>query len=127
MLEERLKALRESNGKSQIEVCAALHIEQSTLANYENGRRTPKIEVLIKLAEYYNVSTDYLFGLADIDTPNCETSKAENTEVLLESEIGKTLINYFSKLSKPNKYIIVGEIMKLFKNQEQEERDAKIR
>lgn len=63
MLGKQLKMLREVKGKSQQEVCTALNIEQSTLANYENDKRIPKIEILIKLAEYYNVSVDCLLGL----------------------------------------------------------------
>lgn len=63
MLGKQLKFLRESAQKSQQEVCNALNIEQSTLANYENGKRIPKIDILIKLANYYNVTTDYLLGI----------------------------------------------------------------
>lgn len=63
MIGEQLKYLRELKKKSQQEVCSTLNIEQSTLANYENDKRVPKIDILIKLAEYYNVSVDYLLGL----------------------------------------------------------------
>ena len=63
MLGERLKLLRELKGKKQQEVCEALNIEQSTLANYENDRRIPKIDILIKLAEYYNISVDFILGI----------------------------------------------------------------
>ena len=66
MLGKQLKMLREIKGKSQQEVCSALNIEQSTLANYENDKRIPKIEILIKLAEYYNISVDCLLGLKKI-------------------------------------------------------------
>lgn len=63
MLGRQLKLLRESRQKSQQEVCSALNIEQSTLANYENGKRMPKIDILIKIAEYYQCSVDFLLGL----------------------------------------------------------------
>lgn len=63
MLDKQLKLLRESRQKSQQEVCSALNIEQSTLANYENGKRIPKIEILIKIAEYYQCSVDFLLGI----------------------------------------------------------------
>jgi transcriptional regulator with XRE-family HTH domain len=63
MLGKQLKLLREAKQKSQQEVCSALNIEQSTLANYENGKRVPKIEILIKIAEYYNCSVDFLLGI----------------------------------------------------------------
>lgn len=70
MLAKQLKSLREISGKSQQEVCAALNIEQSTLANYENGKRVPKIEILIKIAEYYNVSMDFLLGVSKKKSPH---------------------------------------------------------
>lgn len=63
MLDKQLKSLREISGKSQQEVCSALNIEQSTLANYENGKRVPKIEILMKIANYYHVSMDFLLGM----------------------------------------------------------------
>ena len=69
MLGRQLKLLRESKHKSQQDVCAALNIEQSTLANYENDKRVPKLEILIKIAEYYNCSVDYLLGLTDQEVP----------------------------------------------------------
>lgn len=72
MLGKQLKMLREIKGKSQQEVCAALNIEQSTLANYENDKRIPKLEILIKLAEYYNISVDCLLGLKKVGSNgNC--------------------------------------------------------
>lgn len=72
MLGKQLKLLREAKCKSQQEVCSALNIEQSTLANYENDKRIPKLEILIKLAEYYNVSVDCLLGLKKVGaSENC--------------------------------------------------------
>lgn len=73
MIGKQLKYLRELKRKSQQEVCSILNIEQSTLANYENDKRVPKIDILIKLAEYYNVSVDYLLGLkkSNSETNDC--------------------------------------------------------
>lgn len=66
MLGKQLKILRENRKKSQQEVCNALNIEQSTLANYENGKRVPKIDILVKIAKYYDVSVDYLLGIEEV-------------------------------------------------------------
>ena len=68
-LGKKLQLLREKCGYDQAKVCDFLNIEQSTLSNYENGRRIPKPETLIKLAELFNVSTDYLLGLTDAQPP----------------------------------------------------------
>ena len=47
---DRMKKLREEKGLMQQDVCNALDIEQSTLANYENNRRVPKTDILIEIA-----------------------------------------------------------------------------
>lgn len=62
-LGQKLKFLRERNGKNQEEVCKYLNIEQSTLANYENDRRIPKIDILGKLSTFYDIPTDFLLGI----------------------------------------------------------------
>jgi len=73
MLGKQLKMLRDLKKKNQQEVCSALNIEQSTLANYENDKRIPKLDILIKLAEYYNVSVDCLLGLKKVNsTGSCD-------------------------------------------------------
>ncbi|MBQ2757991.1 MAG: helix-turn-helix transcriptional regulator [Clostridia bacterium] len=61
----RLKDLREDNDLKQATVADFLHIKQNTYSQYENGQRQLPIPLLIKLAKYYNVSTDYILGLTD--------------------------------------------------------------
>ena len=46
-----------------------LHIKQNTYSNYENGRREIPIGALIKLAEFYNTSVDYILELTDEQRP----------------------------------------------------------
>lgn len=60
----RLKDLREDNDLKQKDIAEYLHIKQNTYSQYENGQRQLPIDILIKLAKYYNVSTDYLLGLS---------------------------------------------------------------
>lgn len=57
---KKLRMLRDKAGKTQAQVCRDLHIEQSTLANYERDSRTPKIDILRNIAQYYGVSMEYL-------------------------------------------------------------------
>ncbi len=61
----RLKDLREDLDLKQKEIAEYLHIKQNTYSQYENGQRQVPIDVLIKLAKYYNVSTDYILGISD--------------------------------------------------------------
>lgn len=65
----RLKELREDRDIRQETLAEYLHIKQNTYSQYENNQRQLPIDVLVKLAEYYNVSTDYILGLTDIKTP----------------------------------------------------------
>ena len=65
----RLKELREANAKTQIEIANFLDIKQNTYSQYETCQRQIPINLLIKLAEFYNVSIDYILGLTDIDIP----------------------------------------------------------
>ena len=50
---------------TQKEIADFLHIKQNTYSQYENGHRQVPIDVLIKLARYYNTSIDYLVGETD--------------------------------------------------------------
>lgn len=54
--------LRKENKLTQEDIGKILNITSTGYANYENGKREPTIETLIKLADYYNVSLDYLVG-----------------------------------------------------------------
>lgn len=65
-----LKSLRKSNGYSTMqEFCAAADISFSTYQNYESGKRVPTAEILVKLADFYGVTTDYLLGRPDAKEP----------------------------------------------------------
>ncbi|WP_052446790.1 helix-turn-helix domain-containing protein [Candidatus Soleaferrea massiliensis] len=59
---DRLRNLREEKDMKQIELAAALNVVPSTISNYENEVSAPEYEALVKLARYFNVSTDYLLG-----------------------------------------------------------------
>ena len=61
----RLKALREDRDITQKTLSEYLNIRQNTYSQYENGQRQLPIDVLIKLAEYFGTSTDYILGLTD--------------------------------------------------------------
>ena len=62
----RLKDLREDADLTQSRLAEFLHIKQNTYSQYENGQRQIPIDVLIKLAEYYHTSIDYLVGITDV-------------------------------------------------------------
>ena len=61
----KLKQLREENNISQTEIAKYLNIKQNTYSQYETGKRQLSIEMLIKIAKFYKVSTDYILDLED--------------------------------------------------------------
>lgn len=68
-----LKALRKSRGfVNAKDFCDAVNISYNTYQNYESGKRIPTADVLVKLADYYNVSVDYLLGREEQKSPLLE-------------------------------------------------------
>ena len=64
-MNNRLRQLRKSKGYTQIRVQMETGIEQALLSKYENGERIPPTETLVKLADFYRVSLDYLLCRTD--------------------------------------------------------------
>lgn len=62
MFNEKLADLRKKRGLSQYKLADELGFSRGQIANYEQGKREPDFETLKKLAEYFNVTTDYLLG-----------------------------------------------------------------
>ena len=65
----KLQQLRIRQGLSMKEVASALSMPYTTYVNYEKGAREPGSETLIRFADFYGVSVDYLLGLTDKPEP----------------------------------------------------------
>ena len=57
-----LTALRSERGISQRKAAADLGISQALLSHYENGVREPRLDFVVRVCDYYNVSADYMLG-----------------------------------------------------------------
>lgn len=68
VVQNRLKELRKNRGYTQISLQMRTGIEQALLSKFENGDRVPPTETLVRLADFYNVSIDYIL---------CRTDKPE--------------------------------------------------
>lgn len=60
MVLKGLREIRKNKKLSQVKVSMDLNICREALSHYENGRRSPDIDMLVKMSEYFNVSIDYL-------------------------------------------------------------------
>ena len=67
-MKNRLKFLRKTRGYTQISLQMRTGIEQALLSKFETGERVPPTETLVRLADFYNVSIDYIL---------CRTDKPE--------------------------------------------------
>ena len=97
MFSERLKTLRKNASLTQTEIAKNLKISQQAYANYETGKRHPDQEMLKKIADFFDVSVDYLLGRVEKGT-NTETE--EYLELLRTRPEMKMLFNTTKNATK---------------------------
>ena len=81
MLSCRIVMLRRCSGMNQSQLAQQLHISPSAMGMYEQGRRTPSIEILVQLARIFDVSLDFLITGSEHRTQTDQ--KKQNDEVCL--------------------------------------------
>lgn len=62
MFAQRLRELRTGKGLSQLLLAQALNVDRTTVVNWECGKREPDFEMLVKIADYFDVTCDFLLG-----------------------------------------------------------------
>lgn len=77
----RIRELREDKDLRQSDVSQITGIDQRTLSNYETGKTNPDSFAIIKLAEFFEVSTDYLLGVADYNYYNSQQILKEISDI----------------------------------------------
>lgn len=110
IIAKRLSELRKEKGVKQDEIAELLNVKRATVANYETGKRAPDYETIIKLADYYGVSCDYILrgvksefaeihsltGLSDEAIEELSSNKRMNIEDFWEFETGNfEILNKF--------------------------------
>ena len=95
-----LKQLRREYNISQQRLADAVNVSQPSINKYENHNIEPDIEVLTRLADYFNTSIDYIVGYTDI------RRKIEHTEVYSLNEREAELLNGFRGLNEEQKQCI---------------------
>jgi transcriptional regulator with XRE-family HTH domain len=89
----RIKELRKKRNITQIRLSIAAEVSQETISAYENGKAEPKMDKLIRIADFLNTSTDYLLERTDNDAPLSDLSNKVVDEQLNE------LINNYARLN----------------------------
>lgn len=93
----RLKEIRESKGISQKDFAAIIGVPANTYNQWENGKRQPDPEIMIMIADYYDITLDYLMGR---ESPAKE-NPSEQIEGIDETNI--EILNVWSSLSLEQK------------------------
>lgn len=103
MFGERLQSLRKEKGLTQKDIADILKVAPSTIGMYEQGRRDPDTDTIRLLAEFFNVSIDYLLGNAEklTEQPISLTIKEQQD---LDEEAKKLLQNLAIHLSQNKQY-----------------------
>ena len=112
---ERIAAALKSQGKLQKDLAAVLHVTDNTISYFCNGKRTPNIQQLIEIAQFFNTSVDWLLGLRDNQSsdPNesdiCEYTGLSNETVRKLHEETKASSDNIASLADFVNFMISGD------------------
>lgn len=100
----RLKFLRNEKGENLEKIAKYLNVSIQTISNYENEKRDMTPETIIKLAEYFDVSTDYLLGKTDVrnydkDEQEFRFAYHKEMEGLTDEEVADAL-RFYKEMKK---------------------------
>lgn len=101
----KLLELRKKNNLTQSEIAQKLFMSQNCYSSYENGRTEPNIETLCNLADYYNVTLDYLVG------------RDYNNEIGYLNEQQKNAVKIIQQLNQTNLIQAIAYMSGLLVNQ----------
>ncbi|MBO5239630.1 MAG: helix-turn-helix transcriptional regulator [Lachnospiraceae bacterium] len=106
---KHIRDLREDNDFKQSDIASRLGINQPQYQLYESGKRQIPVDILIQLSQIYNVSVDYLLDLTN----------SRNAVIPTVNPNARKALTYFNRLSEENQDIILGEMVKLHREQEE--------
>ena len=92
MLSKQLRYLRQSQNLNQVQLAQKLGVKKQSISNWENDNIIPSIEMLGRIADFFNVSTDYLLGreksanigIYTIDVTGLSTKQIEHINLIID-------------------------------------------
>lgn len=112
---QRIKYFRKSYKLKQEDIGKLINVSKAQISEIERGRKSTSLENIVILAEYFNVSLDYLIGRTDnpdLTIINVEQNISEEESELLED---------YRRLNKLEKNVIIGKLSEMIYNKEVEE------
>ena len=151
LLGAKIRELRHSRNYTQEDLAQKLKISKSTIGMYEQDRRSPDLEILLKLAHIFNVSTDYLLDNVTFTSTKARKELSQDdikllnyyhnfsqscfskeqisdffpTAMILRAE-EKELIEYYNELSLKDRRWIMGQMIDLIKKSDKDKKDLEI-
>ena len=110
---------------SQNQMAIDLDIAPSTLNGYINARREPDYDTLIKFAQYFQVSCDYLLGNSLSPTPSSEESDNQTLPFTLDKQ-ELLLLNYFKSLTPNQMELIMSQVKLMHKQNLREQKSESV-
>ena len=98
-----LKKLRKENGLTQQQVADYLHLDRSSYAYYESGRTKINIDILIRLAQFFQISLAMLVG-EELPAQQLENKTPEDN---LETVLVNDSVSRFSQLTRDEQYLVI--------------------
>lgn len=97
---DRIAILREELGITKAKLADQIHVSRSSVSEYENGTAQPSMSVLLQLADFFDVSLDYLMGRTDI------RSSYQKLESELRTRSGMVPVDAVFKLNSEEKEVV---------------------
>ena len=94
----KIRSLLEQEGITQKQLAESLNISATTLNGYIKNRRQPDAKMMIRLASYFNTTTDYIYGITNLREPLALPYNAQERHLVnLYIETGRTFSNFDKK------------------------------
>ena len=115
---KKIRTLRLQKNIPQNDLAQILGVSKSTMSNYERNYSTPDPELLVRIADYFNVSIDYLFDyelhISDLTRESSDYNRMNGSGL---SKDEWNVLSYYSRLSDENKDLIKGQMIQLYLDQ----------
>ena len=111
MFADRLKTLRKESGLTQVQFAAEMSVASGTVAMWETKKREPSFEALVKIADYFGVTLDYLLGR--VDRPDGHLIQKEK----LPTKLVDSGVEAVTKVGSPTLTEQEESVLKLFAQQ----------
>ena len=93
MIGEQIKALRIARKMSQVDLASALNVSKQSVSNWENNNILPSVEMLVIIAKFFSVSTDYLLELDNriyLETTGLNQTQIAHIQQIINDILEKT-------------------------------------